>query len=76
MNIYFNFADKKDKTPIGFVVPVAGTKDKFVIGYGKKLALLTWDGVSTDATNVEILVEVDPGTENRFNDGKVDPKGM
>lgn len=67
--------DKEGKTQVGFVVPVAGTKDKFVIGFDKKFAVLTWDGISTEPTSVESLVEVDPGKENRFNEGKVDPSG-
>ncbi|XP_046616189.1 regucalcin-like isoform X1 [Neodiprion virginianus] len=67
--------DKQNKTSVSFAVPVEGTKDKFVIGYGKKFAVLTWDGVSIDPTKVDILVEVDSGTINIFNDGKADPSG-
>lgn len=56
-------------------MPVANTKEKFVIGFGKKFALLTWDGISEDPTSVEPLIEIDSGLETRFNDGKVDPQG-
>lgn len=58
------------------MIPITGTKDKFVIGYGKKFAILTWDGVSQDPTSIEILVDVDPGTDNLINDGKTDAKGV
>ncbi|XP_012255921.2 regucalcin-like [Athalia rosae] len=67
--------DKQNKTPVGFVIPVADTNNKFVIGYRNELAILTWDGISPDPTNVEVLVGVEPGTTNRFNDGKADPRG-
>lgn len=67
--------DKKTKTPVGWVIPVAGSKDKFAIAYGRTIAVLTWDGISLEPTNLEIIVEVDHGTDHRFNDGKADPKG-
>lgn len=39
---------------------------------------MTWDGVSDQVSDVEILGEVDSAREtkgNRFNDGKADPTG-
>lgn len=44
----------------------------------RKLVEVTWDGVSDEVSNIEILGEVedDPETQhNRFNDGKADPVG-
>lgn len=60
------------------LVPVEGTNDRFLIGVGRKLVVVTWDGVSDKVSNTEVLLEVEnePGyTGNRFNDGKADPVG-
>ncbi|XP_046422410.1 regucalcin-like [Neodiprion fabricii] len=67
--------DKEKKSSVSFVIPVEGIKDKFVIGYGNKLALLTWNGISTYPTNLEILISLNEATDTVFNDGKVDPRG-
>ncbi|XP_015586116.1 regucalcin [Cephus cinctus] len=69
--------DKKDKTTVTFILPIANTTDKFLIGYGSKVAVLTWDGVSSEPQNIEILDEEEDAshTGNRFNDAKVDPEG-
>lgn len=64
--------------PVSLIVPVEGTTDKFVISIGRKLVIVTWDGVSPKVSNIEPLVEVDKEeglTTNRFNDGKTDPSG-
>lgn len=45
---------------------------------GRKLAKVTWDGISDKVSGIEILGEVENAPEtkdNRFNDGKVDPAG-
>lgn len=61
---------------IGFIVPVEGRRDQFVIGCGPRLLLIQWDGKSTTAKRVKALVEVDQDVAvTRFNDGKCDPKG-
>lgn len=61
---------------IGFIVPVEGRRDQFVIGCGPRLLLIQWDGKSTTAKRVKALVEVDQDVMvTRFNDGKCDPKG-
>nr|XP_046478757.1 regucalcin-like [Neodiprion pinetum] len=67
--------DKDKKSSVSFVIPVEGIKDKFVIGYGNKLALLTWNGISTYPTNLEILISLNEATDTVFNDGKVDARG-
>lgn len=66
--------DKEKKKVVSAVIPVAGTTDKFIIGYGAQVALLTWNGTSTTPTSVKVLDE-ELNTLNRFNDGKADSKG-
>lgn len=64
--------------PLGFAIPVEGTKDHFLVGVGRKLMVVAWDGISEKTNLVEVLVEVeneDGYTGNRFNDAKADPKG-
>ncbi|KAF2906145.1 hypothetical protein ILUMI_00037 [Ignelater luminosus] len=64
--------------PVGFAVPVQGRKNSFVIGLGRKIALVKWNGVSEEVSEMKILVEVDNEIghlNNRFNDGKADPTG-
>lgn len=68
---------KDDNSPIGFIVPVDGTTDEFVIGANRRILLIKWDGKSSEAIILKVLVEVDQAhLENRVNDGKVDPKGV
>lgn len=64
--------------PVTLIVPVEGQKDKYLITIKRKIAVVTWDGVSDQVSNIEILGEVEntPSTiDNRFNDGKADPTG-
>lgn len=63
---------------VSLIIPVEGAKNKFVITIDRKLALITWDGVSQNVSSTEILgqVENEPEAEgSRFNDGKTDPTG-
>lgn len=53
---------------VSLVVPCR--KGGYIISIGRTLARLDWD-----TKKVTTLVEVDQGTNNRFNDGKCDPKG-
>lgn len=60
------------------IIPVEGTKNKFLISIGRKLVVVTWDGISSKVSKMEILAEVENEKDllgNRFNDGKADPKG-
>ncbi|KAF5304483.1 hypothetical protein FQA39_LY09679 [Lamprigera yunnana] len=64
--------------PVTFAIPVEGKENNFVIGLGRKIAEVVWDGVSEVVTSLEELVEVDNEhglTNNRFNDAKADPSG-
>lgn len=63
---------------MGLVIPVQGTEDQFLVAIGRKLVIVTWDGVSKKISRREELVEVENEPEvvnNRFNDGKADPIG-
>jgi sugar lactone lactonase YvrE len=67
-----------DGTQVSFVIPLDGTKDKFVIAVGRNIAILTWDGESSTPTDVKYVSSVDNEKEvqgNTLNDGKADPTG-
>ncbi|CAO1332344.1 unnamed protein product [Diamesa serratosioi] len=59
---------------ISFIVPVYGNEHQFVVGAGKRLLLINWDGITTMATITRVLAEL-PVDGLRFNDGKTDSKG-
>lgn len=63
----------------GFVIPVQGSANHFVVGAGRKVVLVLWDGVSNSAQVEKVLFEVETNDKrfegNRFNDGKCDPEG-
>lgn len=60
---------------LGFVIPVEGKKNEFLLGYGGDFALATWDGSNSAPQNVRIYAKGDPDGDNRLNDGKADPAG-
>lgn len=63
---------------VSFIIPVAGTKDQFAVGIGRRVGIVQWDGVSSNAKIVRIALEVEKGDSfklNRLNDAKADPKG-
>lgn len=62
------------ETHISFIVPIDGTTNQFIVGAGKRLLLITWDGIHTMATIVRILTEL-PYDGVRFNDAKTDSHG-
>lgn len=59
---------------LSFIFPVEGTKNEFIVGAGKRLLLITWDGLTTILTIKRVLVEL-PITGVRFNDAKTDSRG-
>ncbi|KAK7866859.1 hypothetical protein R5R35_006027 [Gryllus longicercus] len=59
---------------ITFVVPVEGKEDKFAIGQGNDIVLVTWDGHSQKPPR-EVLITVGQGRKNKVTVGKVDPSG-
>lgn len=62
---------------VGFIVPVEGTTDQYLVGVERKFLIVKWDGEEgTPATVVKEIAEVDNESPlNRLNDGKADPKG-
>lgn len=72
------FMNLTDGTQVSFVIPLDGTKDKFVISVGRNIAILTWDGESNTPTDIKYVSAVDVEKEvqdNNLNDGKADPTG-
>jgi len=62
------------ETYLSFIIPVDGTTNQFIVGAGKRLLLITWDGVHTMAQIIRILTEL-PMDGLRFNDAKTDSRG-
>lgn len=62
------------ETVISFIVPVDGITNQFVIGAGKRVLLINWDGIHTMAQILRILTEL-PIEGVRFNDAKTDSRG-
>lgn len=62
---------------MGFIVPVEGTRDQFVVGVERKFQVVQWDGAEGSRARVlRELGEVDKDVPtNRINDGKADPRG-
>lgn len=59
---------------ISFCVPIHGKKDQFIVGAGRRLMLVTWDGTHSMGQIVKVLCEI-PVTGVRFNQFKVDKMG-
>jgi sugar lactone lactonase YvrE len=67
-----------DGIQVSFVIPLEGSKDKFVIAVGRNIAIMTWDGESSIPADLKYVCAVDNEKEvqnNRLNDGKADPTG-
>ncbi|XP_046985611.1 regucalcin-like [Schistocerca americana] len=63
-------------TNVTLVVPVKNTNNQFVVGIGRNLSLLTWDGQDGTYSSLETIVSVESDKpDNRFNDGKADSTG-
>jgi len=59
---------------VPFIIPVANSSDKYAVGLGKRVGIVTWDGKSSKATLDSIAFEVDSEkSDNRFNAAKADP---
>jgi sugar lactone lactonase YvrE len=62
------------ETYLSFIIPVDGTTTQFIVGAGKRLLLITWDGVHTMAQIVQVLTEL-PLDGFRFNFATTDKVG-
>lgn len=62
-----------------FIIPIEGASNKFVVGIGRRIAIISWDGISETCKverDVTIVEQGDSKCENnRINDGKCDPRG-
>ncbi|RZF33538.1 hypothetical protein LSTR_LSTR008184 [Laodelphax striatellus] len=64
------------KKPVSLIIPVESQKNRFVITMKNDVVLVTWDGSSTDVTDMEVIASMEPeDNTNRLNDGKADPQG-
>ncbi|KAK6622932.1 hypothetical protein RUM43_008784 [Polyplax serrata] len=62
--------------PVTLIVPAKGETEQFVIGHGRDIVALKWNGTSDKPSSLSVLASVDKNKpENRFNDGKADAKG-
>ncbi|CAH0587174.1 unnamed protein product [Chrysodeixis includens] len=62
---------------VGFMVPVEGTSDQFLVGVERRFLVVRWDGEEgSPAAVVREIAEIDKDVPtNRLNDGKADPRG-
>ncbi|XP_072932437.1 regucalcin-like isoform X2 [Epargyreus clarus] len=62
---------------VGFIVPVEGAINQFVVGVERRFLVVEWDGQEGSQTRiVKDLGEVDQDVPStRINDGKADPRG-
>lgn len=59
-----------------FIIPVEGRAQHFVVGVGRKVVEIQWDGSQGGARVLRTVAEVDlDNPDNRFNDAKADPRG-
>ncbi|XP_031634677.1 regucalcin-like [Contarinia nasturtii] len=69
------------ESAIAFVIPIANPKkpgptDEFAVGFGRRVAVVQWDGRSSKATIKSIVFEVESEKkDNLFNAVKADPTG-
>lgn len=59
---------------INFIVPVKGNQNQYIVGAGKKLLLVNWDGLNTIAQINKVLGEVNVNGV-RINQVNVDKQG-
>lgn len=59
---------------ISFCVPIHGKKDQFIVGAGRRLLLVNWDGTTTIGQITKVLGEI-PINGVRINQFNVDKQG-
>lgn len=74
--IYKATIKDNETLPLGFIIPIEGTTDEFIVGAGRELTVIKWNGKSGQATVVKVIGEVEKDfAANRINDAKCDPHG-
>jgi sugar lactone lactonase YvrE len=67
---------KDNDLPLGFIIPIENTTDEFIVGAGRELTVIKWDGKSGQANALKVILTVDRDiSANRINDAKCDPFG-
>lgn len=76
MGVHFFNLSGNDGDTVSLVIPVDGQDDKFISTITHDIVVVTWDGVSSKPSSVEVIATLEGKEENvRINDGKVDPAG-
>lgn len=75
LNFYIPPEDSTLADNIGFIVPIAGKLDNYVIGVGTRICEIKWIPPSATFEIVQTLTDVGNTAINRMNDGKADRKG-
>ncbi|XP_023936161.2 regucalcin [Bicyclus anynana] len=65
---------KLDGMP-GFVIPLEGTKDRFVVGLKLSVVVVWWDGEGEARVERTVATLDQHSADNRINDAKADPRG-
>ncbi|XP_028135456.1 regucalcin [Diabrotica virgifera virgifera] len=60
---------------VSIIIPLKYRNNEFIVTLNNSIALIEWDGESTNINSVKQIYEVDAGTSNVFNDGKCDKTG-
>ncbi|XP_055914737.1 regucalcin-like [Eupeodes corollae] len=62
-----------------YIIPIEGANNKFLVGIGRRISVINWDGFSKTCKVEKDILTVEEGdpkcTQNRINDGKCDPRG-
>ncbi|XP_072381758.1 regucalcin-like isoform X2 [Diabrotica undecimpunctata] len=66
---------KIDNYNVSIIIPVKDRDNEFIVTLNNSIALVEWDGESTNISSLKKIYEVDAGTSNVFNDGKCDKTG-
>ncbi|XP_044730481.1 regucalcin-like isoform X2 [Chrysoperla carnea] len=61
----------------GFVFPIQDEENRYVIGTGREIRVIEWDGKQdSNLTYTEVIAKADAEKGSRFNDAKVDNNGI
>ena len=54
-----------------------GSLNKFLISHDNKLSVITWNGRSTEVSNIKEVISLEPNADDLYIwcDGKADPRG-